>query len=79
MVADVGHSKAEDLQQQQILPEDSSADPSVNAGLGKNLLNEDDMKASYGLDTPVSLISFTDLASNIKLINFMIEWDGYLI
>lgn len=54
MVADVGHSKAEELQQQQILPEDSSADSSVNAGLGKNLLNEDDMKASYGLDTPVS-------------------------
>ncbi|WMV59233.1 hypothetical protein MTR67_052618 [Solanum verrucosum] len=51
---DVGHSKAEELQQQQILPEDSSADSSVNAGLGKNLLNEDDMKASYGLDTPVS-------------------------
>ncbi|TMW95814.1 hypothetical protein EJD97_008309 [Solanum chilense] len=50
---DVGHSKAEELQQQQILPEDSSADPSVNAGLGKNLLNEDDMKASYGLDTPM--------------------------
>ncbi|XP_049358752.1 general negative regulator of transcription subunit 3 isoform X2 [Solanum verrucosum] len=49
---DVGHSKAEELQQQQILPEDSSADSSVNAGLGKNLLNEDDMKASYGLDTP---------------------------
>ncbi|XP_015164528.1 general negative regulator of transcription subunit 3 isoform X3 [Solanum tuberosum] len=50
---DVGHSKAEELQQQQILPEDSSADSSVNAGLGKNLLNEDDMKASYGLDTPM--------------------------
>ncbi|XP_060208746.1 general negative regulator of transcription subunit 3 isoform X1 [Lycium barbarum] len=48
-VADAGHSKADELQQQQILPEDSSA----NAGLGKNLLNEDDMKASYGLDTPM--------------------------
>lgn len=52
MVADAGHSKADELQQQQISLEDSSAD--ANAGLGKNLLNEDDMKASYGLDTPVS-------------------------
>ncbi|MCD9639880.1 hypothetical protein HAX54_024792 [Datura stramonium] len=49
MVADAGLSKSDELQQQQILPEDSSA----NAGLGKNLLNEDDMKASYGLDTPM--------------------------
>ncbi|XP_055800576.1 general negative regulator of transcription subunit 3 isoform X3 [Solanum dulcamara] len=49
--SDVGHSKADELQQQQILLEDSSADSSANAGLGKNLLNEDDMKASYGLDT----------------------------
>lgn len=50
---DVGLSKSDELQQQQILPEDSSADSSANAGLGKNLLNEDDMKASYGLDTPM--------------------------
>ncbi|KAJ8550714.1 hypothetical protein K7X08_000084 [Anisodus acutangulus] len=53
VVADTGHSKADELQQQQILPEDSSADSAANAGLGKNLLNEDDMKASYGLDTPM--------------------------
>ncbi|KAJ8527568.1 hypothetical protein K7X08_015019 [Anisodus acutangulus] len=50
---DTGHSKADELQQQQILPEDSSVDSAANAGLGKNLLNEDDMKASYGLDTPM--------------------------
>ncbi|KAM3248386.1 general negative regulator of transcription subunit 3 isoform X2 [Capsicum annuum] len=49
--SDAGHSKADELQQQQISLEDSSAD--ANAGLGKNLLNEDDMKASYGLDTPM--------------------------
>lgn len=54
MVADVGIAKTDELQQQQILPEDSSADSSANAGLGKGVLNEDDMKASYGLDTPVS-------------------------
>lgn len=50
---DAGHSKADELQPQQILPEDSSADSSANAGLGKNLLNEDDMMTSYGLDTPM--------------------------
>ncbi|CAN4075412.1 unnamed protein product [Withania somnifera] len=44
---DDGHSKANELQPRQILPEDSSA----NAGLGKNLLNEDDKQNSYGLDT----------------------------
>ncbi|XP_019243139.1 PREDICTED: CCR4-NOT transcription complex subunit 3 isoform X2 [Nicotiana attenuata] len=49
---DAGHSKVEDLQQQQTLPEDSSADSAANPGPGKNLLNEDDMKASYGLDNP---------------------------
>lgn len=54
MVTDAGHPKVEDLQQQQTLPEDSSADSAANPGPGKNLLNEDDMKASYGLDTPVS-------------------------
>lgn len=53
VVADVGIAKADELQQRQILPEDSSADSSANAGLGKSVLNEDDMKASYGLDTPV--------------------------
>ncbi|XP_016504010.1 uncharacterized protein LOC107822036 isoform X3 [Nicotiana tabacum] len=50
---DAGHSKVEDLQQQQTLPEDSSTDSAANPGPGKNLLNEDDMKASYGLDTPM--------------------------
>lgn len=50
---DVGIAKVDELQPQQILPEDSSADSSANAGLGKSLLNEDDMKASYGLDTPM--------------------------
>nr|XP_009791157.1 PREDICTED: general negative regulator of transcription subunit 3 isoform X1 [Nicotiana sylvestris] len=53
VVADAGHSKVEDLQQQQTLPEDSSTDSAANPGPGKNLLNEDDMKASYGLDTPM--------------------------
>ncbi|CAN4096899.1 unnamed protein product [Withania somnifera] len=46
---DAGQSKADELQPQQILPEDSSA----IAGVGKNLLNEDDMKTSHGLDTPM--------------------------
>ncbi|KAG2686303.1 hypothetical protein I3843_09G000800 [Carya illinoinensis] len=50
--ADVGHAKVEEQQQQQNLPDDSTIDTTTGSGLGKNLMNEDDLKASYALDTP---------------------------
>ena len=45
-------NKAEEMQQQQSLAEDSSADSAVNSGLGKTLVAEDELK-SYALDASV--------------------------
>ncbi|PIN20196.1 hypothetical protein CDL12_07094 [Handroanthus impetiginosus] len=69
--AEPGLTKAEELQQQQSLTEDSLADSSSNSGLGKNL-QEDEVKASYALDTagaaagslaePSQVIRETDLS-----------------
>lgn len=53
----MGHSKVEELQQQQVLSEDVSADSAPAPSLAKNLMNEDDMKA-YALDAPVSVIFY---------------------
>lgn len=51
--ADVGSAKVEEQQQQQNLPDDSTVDSTTGSGLGKNLMNEDDLKASYTIDSPV--------------------------
>lgn len=48
--ADVGHVKAEDQQQQQNVSDDSTME-SAPSSLGKNLMNEDDLKAPYAMDT----------------------------
>ncbi|XP_059647301.1 general negative regulator of transcription subunit 3 isoform X2 [Cornus florida] len=56
--SEVGNAKLEELQQQQqTLSEDSTAESAPSSGLGKNLLNEDDMKASYSLDSPAGISS----------------------
>lgn len=46
-------NKVEEMQQQQSLAEDSSADSAVNSGLGKNLVPEDELKSPYALDAAV--------------------------
>ncbi|KAK9925664.1 hypothetical protein M0R45_022935 [Rubus argutus] len=46
--ADAGHSKVED-QQQQNIPDDTTSESS--SGLVKNIMNEDDLKASYAIDS----------------------------
>lgn len=51
--ADVGHVKVEEQQQQQNLPDDSTIDSTTGSGLGKNLMNDDDLKTSHAIDTPV--------------------------
>jgi len=56
--ADVGSAKVEEQQQQQQqqqqnLPEDSTVDSTTGSGLGKSLMNEDDLKVSYAIDSPV--------------------------
>ncbi|XP_050375903.1 general negative regulator of transcription subunit 3 isoform X1 [Argentina anserina] len=48
--ADAGHPKVEDQQQQSVIDE-STSESSPSSGLVKNLMNEDDMKASYAIDT----------------------------
>ncbi|XP_050151206.1 general negative regulator of transcription subunit 3-like isoform X3 [Malus sylvestris] len=47
---DVSHPKVEEQQQQQNIPDESTAD-STSSGLVKNLMNEDDLKASYAVDS----------------------------
>ncbi|XP_073150605.1 uncharacterized protein [Henckelia pumila] len=53
--AESGLTKTEELQQQQLITEDSSADSATNAGLGKSLVQEDEMKASHTLDTSAAV------------------------
>ncbi|KAL2536499.1 transcription regulator NOT2/NOT3/NOT5 family protein [Forsythia ovata] len=50
--ADTGLTKVEELQEQQAISEDSSAESGSNSGLGKNLMQEDELKPSYALDAP---------------------------
>ncbi|KAL7194154.1 hypothetical protein ACSBR1_034546 [Camellia fascicularis] len=49
---EVGHAKLEETQQQQNLSDDSTAEPVPSSGLGMNLINDGDLKASYPVDTP---------------------------
>ena len=53
MYADVGHGKLEE-QQLQSLPDESSSEAVPTSGLAKNLMDEDDMRAPYAIDSPVS-------------------------
>ncbi|KZV53742.1 hypothetical protein F511_00008 [Dorcoceras hygrometricum] len=53
--AESGLTKAEELQQQQPLTEDSSADSATNSGLGKSLVQEDEVKAPHTLDTSAAV------------------------
>ncbi|XP_017252558.1 uncharacterized protein LOC108223027 isoform X2 [Daucus carota subsp. sativus] len=50
--SDVGHAKVDELQHQPNVSDDSAAESSPRTGVVKNLMNEDDIKASYALDTP---------------------------
>ncbi|XP_075637756.1 uncharacterized protein LOC142609918 isoform X1 [Castanea sativa] len=53
--ADVGHVKVEEQQQQQNLPDESTIDSTTGSGLGKNLMNDDDLKTSHAIDTPAGV------------------------
>lgn len=50
-------SKVEEMQQQQSLTEDTSAESAVNSGLGKTLAPEDELKSPYALDTAAAVAS----------------------
>ncbi|XWS57625.1 hypothetical protein CRYUN_Cryun09bG0189700 [Craigia yunnanensis] len=53
---DVGNAKVEE-QQPQNLPDDSSSEAVPTSGLAKNLMNEDDLKAPYAIDSPNAVSS----------------------
>lgn len=61
---EIGVTKVEE-QQQHNLPDDSNADTAPSSGFGKNLTNEDDMKAAYAIDSVVCLPYF--FGSNISI------------
>ncbi|XVF06238.1 hypothetical protein REPUB_Repub06bG0030500 [Reevesia pubescens] len=64
--ADVGNAKVEE-QQPQNLPDDSSSEAVPTSGLAKNLMNEDDMKAPYAIDSPAAVSgSLTEPAQVIR-------------
>ncbi|KAF7147372.1 hypothetical protein RHSIM_Rhsim03G0000400 [Rhododendron simsii] len=50
-----GHAKAEVTQQRPTQSDDSTTDPTSTTGLGKNLINDDDLRASFTLDTPAGV------------------------
>ncbi|KAF4397134.1 hypothetical protein G4B88_008980 [Cannabis sativa] len=53
--SELGHAKV-DEQQQQNLPDDSAVDSTAaSSGIAKNLMNEDDMKAPYAIDSPTGV------------------------
>uniref|UniRef100_A0A251SGS0 Putative CCR4-Not complex component, Not N-terminal domain-containing protein n=1 Tax=Helianthus annuus TaxID=4232 RepID=A0A251SGS0_HELAN len=54
---EIGNAKADEMEQQQNLPEDSAADPAQIAGINKNAANEEDSKVSYASDMQVYLFS----------------------
>lgn len=51
--ADVGNSKVEEQQQHQSFPDEPVTDSTASTGIGKNLINEDDLKSAYAVDSPV--------------------------
>ncbi|XP_022745693.1 general negative regulator of transcription subunit 3-like isoform X2 [Durio zibethinus] len=64
--ADVGHAKVEE-QQPQNLPDDSSSEAVSTSGIAKNLMNEDDMKTPYAIDSPAAVSgSLTEPAQVIR-------------
>ncbi|MBA0861239.1 hypothetical protein Goshw_025969 [Gossypium schwendimanii] len=64
--ADVGNAKVEE-QQPRNLPDDSSSEAVPTSGLAKNLMNEDEMKTQYAIDSPAAVSgSLTEPAQVIR-------------
>lgn len=56
--AEAVHEKADEQQQEQNVPDDSTAELGPKPGAGKNPITEDDLKSPNSLDTPVSPLKF---------------------
>ncbi|KAL2335079.1 hypothetical protein Fmac_016292 [Flemingia macrophylla] len=52
--ADVGNAKVEDPQQH-IFPDDSGTESTASTGIGKNFMNEDELKSTYAVDSPAGV------------------------
>ncbi|GMI84998.1 hypothetical protein like AT5G18230 [Hibiscus trionum] len=64
--SDVGVAKVEE-QQSQNLPDGSSSEAIPTSGIAKNIMNEDDLKAPYAIDSPAAVPgSLTEPARNIR-------------
>ncbi|KAG8479147.1 hypothetical protein CXB51_029007 [Gossypium anomalum] len=64
--ADIGNAKVEE-QQPRNLPDDSSSEAVPTSGLAKNLMNEDEMKSQYAIDSPAAVSgSLTEPAQVIR-------------
>ncbi|XP_061358288.1 uncharacterized protein LOC133302510 isoform X2 [Gastrolobium bilobum] len=53
--ADVGNSKIEEQQQHRNFRDESTTESTVSTGIGKNLINEDDLKSAYTVDSPAGV------------------------
>ncbi|KAK8473352.1 hypothetical protein PHAVU_001G109300 [Phaseolus vulgaris] len=53
--SDVGNSKSEEQQQHQNFPDEPITESTASTGIGKNLINEDDSKSAYAVDSPVGV------------------------
>lgn len=51
--ADGGNSKSEEQQQHQNFPDEPTTESTASNVIGKNLINEDDSKSAYAVDSPV--------------------------
>ncbi|KAJ1401413.1 hypothetical protein SESBI_28789 [Sesbania bispinosa] len=56
--ADVGNAKDEDPQQQQTFPDDSGTASTASTGIGKNFVNDDELKSTYAVDSPAGVSAF---------------------
>ncbi|KAK5786341.1 hypothetical protein PVK06_040977 [Gossypium arboreum] len=63
---DIGNAKVEE-QQPRNLPDDSNSEAVPTSGLAKNLMNEDEMKTQYAIDSPAAVSgSLTEPAQVIR-------------
>ncbi|CAJ1793883.1 unnamed protein product [Sphenostylis stenocarpa] len=53
--SDVGNSKIEEQQQHQNFSDEPTTESTASTGIGKNLINEDDSKSAYAVDSPVGV------------------------
>ncbi|XP_022883362.1 uncharacterized protein LOC111400164 [Olea europaea var. sylvestris] len=75
--ADARLTKVEELQEQQAISEGLAAESGSNSVLGKNLMQEDELKPSYTLDAPVRvciLLSLDSAVSACWIFEFLLEF-----